>query len=113
MSATLKTFLSAGVLLLASTGAQAYQAETIYNKKGEAVFELRIFGTQDESYSRDDPLDGPRSVYDLDDNAHLKIRGALSRWAEILSLKPGYVPAIINVGTGAGQSRPGRDHRDA
>lgn len=99
MSATFKTLLSAGVLLLASTGAQAYQAETIYNKKGEAVFELRIFGTQDESYSRDDPLNGPRSVFDLDDNAQLKIRGALSRWAEILSLKPGYVPAIINVGT--------------
>src|SRR5690606_16505650 len=103
MSATLKSLFSAGVLLAASVSAQAYQSETIHNKKGEAVFELRIYGTQDGSYSIDDPVNGPRSVFDLDDNAHAKIRGALSRWAEIVSLKPGHVPAIINIGTVGGQ----------
>lgn len=99
MSAILKTLFNASVLLVASASAQAYQSETIHNKNGEAVFELRIFGTQDGPYSMFDPVNGAQSVFDLDDNAHLKIRGALSRWAEIVSLKPGYVPAIVNVGT--------------
>ncbi|HUG56876.1 MAG TPA: autotransporter domain-containing protein, partial [Candidimonas sp.] len=98
MNVRLKTLLSTILLALASANTHAYDTEIIYNNKGEAAFELRIYGPQDGSYSMFDP-NGDRSDFDLDGNARLKIRTAMEHWAEILTLKPGYRPTIINFGS--------------
>ncbi|MEZ7811801.1 autotransporter outer membrane beta-barrel domain-containing protein [Alcaligenes phenolicus] len=94
MSAILKTLFSAGVLLAASASAHAYQTEIIYNKKGEAAFELRVFGPQDGPYGNIGP-----SAFDVDENGRRKIRAALERWAEILILPPNYRPGVVHLGT--------------
>ena len=95
--------LSAILLALTSQSVQAIEKEMIYNKKGEAVFELRIFNPGDGIYDLDDPddpdPDARSSTFALDERSRAKIRNGLERWAEILTLVPGYTPAIINLGT--------------
>ena len=99
MHLKINALLSATVLAMASAGAHAYQTEIIYNKKGEAAFELRVFNTQDGPYDLGDPNESRVSNFDIDDNGRRKIRAALERWAEILTLQPGYRPAIVNLGS--------------
>ncbi|WP_454003493.1 autotransporter outer membrane beta-barrel domain-containing protein [Alcaligenes sp. Marseille-Q7550] len=96
-----KSLLSTTLLALAWANAHAYQSEIIYNKKGEATFELRIYNPGDGIYDIHDPAHpaGRESTFPLDENGRRKVRAALERWAEILTLKPGYRPAIINLGS--------------
>ncbi|WP_394062991.1 autotransporter domain-containing protein [Alcaligenes sp. WGS1538] len=119
MQPTIKALFSVTLLALASASAHAYQTEIIYNKKGEAAFELRTYNPGDGIYDIHDPAypDGRESTFSLDDNGRRKIRAALERWAEILTLQPGYRPAIINLGTmdqvnADAYSPPGRDMDD-
>ncbi len=98
MDFKINALLSVTLFALASANAQAYQSEIIYNKKGEAAFELRIYNPGDGIYDLNNPA-GRESTFSLDENAHRRIRAGLERWAEVLTLKPGYRPGIINLGT--------------
>ncbi|WP_341668238.1 autotransporter outer membrane beta-barrel domain-containing protein [Alcaligenes sp. SDU_A2] len=93
-----KALLSWILLALSPTAAHAIDIETIYNKRGEAAFTVRLFNPGDGIYDVTGP-DYRQSTFRLDDNGRKKIRAAVERWAEILSLPDGYSPAIINVGT--------------
>ena len=93
MNMTLKTIFCASALALASFNANAYQTEFIHNKQGTVAFELRIFGTQDGPFKGGNP-----SVFELDENARRQIRTAMERWADILILKPGYIPPVLQIG---------------
>ncbi|WP_394062995.1 autotransporter domain-containing protein [Alcaligenes sp. WGS1538] len=101
MDFKIKALLGVTLLAMATATAQAYQTEIIYNKKGEAAFELRIYNPGDGIYDIYDPDDptGSESTFKIDENGRQKVRAALERWAEILTLKPGYRPAIINLGS--------------
>ncbi|WP_454003497.1 autotransporter outer membrane beta-barrel domain-containing protein [Alcaligenes sp. Marseille-Q7550] len=98
MDFKIKAIFSIALLALASANTHAYQSETIYNKKGEAVFEFRIYNPGDGVYDISN-IGSRESTFAIDENGRRKIRAALERWAEMLTLKPGYRPAIINLGT--------------
>lgn len=78
--------LTAIFLAFNPLSASALEEEIIRNKHGDAVFELRVYGPQDDS-----------SVYPfaIDENGRTKIKAALERWANIL--KPGQYPGIVKI----------------
>ncbi|WP_394062999.1 autotransporter domain-containing protein [Alcaligenes sp. WGS1538] len=103
MDFKIKALLRITLLAMATATAQAYQTEIIYNNKGEAVFEVRFYNPGDGSYDLPDPDDPDEdmreSTFALGDGGRRRIRAALERWAEILTLKPGQRPGIVNLGT--------------
>ena len=80
------TLLTAILLAFNPLSASAFETELIKNNHGDAVFEMRVYGPQDDQnhYS-----------FAIDENGRAKMKAALERWANIL--KPGQYPGIIKV----------------
>lgn len=106
--------LSASLIIsLFSSKLFAVDKHLVYNPQNIAVFEVRFFDSGDGPFmsSWPDPLE---STWDLNQQQKEKILDAMRYWAEVITPKPGELPAIINVGTfneanAAGYSEPVTD----
>ncbi|GAB1584386.1 hypothetical protein [Phyllobacterium phragmitis] len=78
------------LLSIYSFPVSALESHTVYNPQGTAVFEVRI-------YDKDDGFEV--SAWDLNAQQKENILAALGYWAEIITPRPGYLPAIVDVGT--------------
>lgn len=100
MNCKIKALLGHTLLALSwASSSYAYETELILDRQGQQAFELRIYGPNDGAYDTSDETNPRVSPRDIDENGRQKIRAALERWAEILSLPSGYTPAVINLGT--------------
>ncbi len=105
MDFKIKALLGHTLLALSWAGsAHAYETEIILNKQGQKAFELRVYGPSDGSYDATGQSEQRISPREVDENGRLKIRAALERWAEIITLPADYTPAVINLGTMNGQN---------
>ena len=80
------TLLTAILLAFNPLSASAFDEEIIRNRHGDAVFEMRIYGPQDDPNSY---------FFAISENGITKIKAALERWANILT--PGKYPGIVIV----------------
>ena len=77
--------LTAILLVFNPVSVHAVESEIIRNIRGDAIFDLRIYG----------PEDDPSLPFAIDENGRKKIRAGLEIWANIL--KPGNYPGIVAV----------------
>jgi subtilase-type serine protease len=79
--------------------AWSQEAQTILDKNGIPIFEMRIFGTQDGPYGYDDYGNYASSSWNLNADEKSRVIASAQYWADLIQVVPGQNPAIINVGT--------------
>ncbi|EMP4144972.1 autotransporter domain-containing protein [Salmonella enterica] len=96
-----KLFMTAALTsLLASNNSYARESYLVYSPQNIAVFQVRFFDVGDGPFMSDWPQPQPfESTWDLGQQQKEKILDAMRYWAEVITPRPGQLPAIINVGT--------------
>ncbi|AXF75783.1 autotransporter domain-containing protein [Erwinia tracheiphila] len=84
--------------LLASNNSYAGESYLVYNPQNIAVFQVRFFNVGDGPFMPGWP-GAYESTWDLGQQQKEKILDAMRYWAEVITPRPGQLPAIINVGT--------------
>lgn len=109
-----KLFITAAITsLLPSHNSYAGESYLVYNPQNIAVFQIRFFDVGDGPFMPAWPQPS-ESTWDLNQQEKGKILDAMHYWAEIITPRPGQLPAVINVGTfdvanAAGSSEPVTD----
>ncbi|TPW54779.1 autotransporter outer membrane beta-barrel domain-containing protein [Serratia sp. SRS-8-S-2018] len=94
-----KLFMTAALTgLLASNNSYAGESYLVYSPQNIAVFQVRFFDVGDGPFMPDWPQPS-ESTWDLGQQQKEKILDAMRYWAEVITPRPGQLPAIINVGT--------------
>ncbi|ECA8783277.1 autotransporter domain-containing protein, partial [Salmonella enterica subsp. enterica serovar Newport] len=94
-----KLFMTAVLTgLLASNNSYAGESYLVYSPQNIAVFQVRFFDVGDGPFMSDGPKT-LESTWDLSQQQKEKILDAMRYWAEVITPRPGQLPAIINVGT--------------
>ncbi|MEB6336161.1 autotransporter outer membrane beta-barrel domain-containing protein [Serratia rhizosphaerae] len=96
----MKSFFMTAALtgLLASNNLYAGESYLVYNPQNIAVFQVRFFNVGDGPFMPNWPIDS-ESTWDLGQQQKEKILDAMRYWAEVITPRPGQLPAIINIGT--------------
>ncbi|MBT0723615.1 autotransporter domain-containing protein [Rosenbergiella sp. S61] len=84
--------------LLASNHSYAGESYLVYNPQNIAIFQVRFFNVGDGPFMPHWPR-AYESTWDLGQHQKEKILDAVRYWAEVITPRPGQLPAIINVGT--------------
>lgn len=94
-----KLFITAALASL-FPGSNSYAGESylVYNPQNIAVFQVRFFDVGDGPFMPNWPQPS-ESTWDLNQQQKEKILDAMRYWAEVITPRPGQLPAIINVGT--------------
>ena len=92
--------LSLLVSALFSSPSWSQESQTILDKNGRPIFQIKIFETTDGPYtlSWQDKSPTP-STWNLSVDEKNRVFSAAAYWAELIQVVPGQNPAVINVGT--------------
>lgn len=94
-----KLFMTAALSsLLASNNSYAGESYLVYSPQNIAVFQVRFFDVGDGPFMPAWPQPA-ESTWDLSQQQKEKILDAMRYWTEVITPRPGQLPAIINVGT--------------
>lgn len=81
----------------------------VYSPQNTAVFEVRFFDVGDGPFMHVSPQP-EESTWNLSQQHKEKILDAMRYWAEVITPRPGQLPAIINVGTFDDENAAGDSH---
>lgn len=94
-----KLFMTAALTgLFASNNLYAGESYLVYSPQNIAVFQVRFFDIGDGPFMPGWPQPS-ESTWDLGQQRKEKILDAMRYWAEVITPRPGQLPAIVNVGT--------------
>ena len=92
--------LSLLVSALFSSPSWSQESQTILDKNGRPIFQIKIFETTDGPYVLDFNDKSPTfSAWNLSADEKSRVFSAAEYWAELIQVVPGQNPAVINVGT--------------
>ncbi|SNU86625.1 Uncharacterised protein [Pandoraea sputorum] len=94
------TCVAFAALCTITSAAQAYTTIDIADRYGTPFIQARLFSQGEGPYATDTSNQDQYSTGTLSPLQTDQIRSALNYWAEVIKVKPGRSPAIINVGMG-------------
>ncbi|WP_331694025.1 hypothetical protein [Pandoraea sputorum] len=94
------TCVAFAALCTITSAAQAYTTIDIADRYGTPFIQARLFSKGEGPYATDTSNQDQYSTGTLSPLQTDQIRSALNYWAEVIKVKPGRSPAIINVGMG-------------
>lgn len=95
---SLKSLALALMLSLPASAALAYESHMVHRSDGQAMLEIRFYDVGDGPFMPGYP-NPEQSTWNLDASQKGKILQAMQYWADVIRPVPGYLPAVVNVGT--------------